>query len=351
MPALVLDRAPLPTDASIRNFQQGKVGYVANVVEQALLLLEDMADLRSLRKYEVFLSLKRDLALVSLLTTFLSFYHSTNLFYTCTYTLLILLLHFFFLKAVQAAHRAEEIVISSHKAMKEEEGRSVVTVKALELAKKKSQDLNAKLVEVDRDKKRAETALDEVERQVKAQCKQVRQVEDKLSAARSQIKVLTKKLKEAEKAKEQDRYNVGVVEIEEALRAEVSEVYRFYHLQVWNEALNQAGVESSSTLKRAENVYYPLAIHASSSLGSKANSISKEANEGKESSAKALPTANISPEAAEQSEDAKKVADTTKEVAYNAYLPPSAPQGERGFLQHGDCAGNSPHTIQGIPQR
>ncbi|XP_030936423.1 tropomyosin alpha-3 chain-like [Quercus lobata] len=195
MPALVLDRAPLPTDASIRNFQQGKVGYVANVVEQALLLLEDMADLRSLRKYEVFLSLKRDLAL-----------------------------------AVQAAHRAEEIVISSHKAMKEEEGRSVVTVKALELAKKKSQDLNAKLVEVDRDKKRAETALDEVERQVKAQCKQLRQVEDKLSAARSQIKVLTKKLKEAEKAKEQDRYDVGVAEIEEALRAEVSEVYRFYHL-------------------------------------------------------------------------------------------------------------------------
>ena len=49
--------------------------------------------------------------------------------------------------------------------MKEEEGRSVVIVKALELAKKKSQDLNAKLVEVDRDKKRAETALDEVERQ------------------------------------------------------------------------------------------------------------------------------------------------------------------------------------------
>ena len=85
--------------------------------------------------------------------------------------------------------------------MKEEEGRSVVIVKALELAKKKSQDLNAKLVEVDRDKKRAETALDEVERQVEAQCKQLRQVEDKLSAGRSQIKVLTKKLEEAEKAK------------------------------------------------------------------------------------------------------------------------------------------------------
>ena len=58
-------------DASIKNLQQGKADYVADVVEQALLPPEDMADLRSLRKHKVFLSLKRDLALVSLLTTFL----------------------------------------------------------------------------------------------------------------------------------------------------------------------------------------------------------------------------------------------------------------------------------------
>ena len=71
MPALVPDGAPLPVNASIINFQQGKADYVADAVEQALLLPEDMADLRSLRKHKVFLSLKRDLALVSLLTTFL----------------------------------------------------------------------------------------------------------------------------------------------------------------------------------------------------------------------------------------------------------------------------------------
>jgi len=66
---LVLDGAPLPVNALIRNFQQGRARYVANAVEQALLLLENMADLRSMRKHEVFLSLKRDLALVSSLTT------------------------------------------------------------------------------------------------------------------------------------------------------------------------------------------------------------------------------------------------------------------------------------------
>ena len=67
---MVLDGAPLPTDASIRDFQQ-RAGYVADAVEQALLLPRDMVDLRTMRKHEVFLTLKRDLDLVSPLTTFL----------------------------------------------------------------------------------------------------------------------------------------------------------------------------------------------------------------------------------------------------------------------------------------
>ena len=41
------------------------VGYVTNTIEQSLLLLNDMADLRSIRQYEVFLKLKRDLAMLS----------------------------------------------------------------------------------------------------------------------------------------------------------------------------------------------------------------------------------------------------------------------------------------------
>ena len=205
MPALVLDSAPLPMDASIINFQQRKAGYVVDTVEQALLLPEDMADLRSLRKHEVFLSLKRDLAMVSLLPTLLFFYHSNKFFFFLFFVLIFrafIYLFFFFLKAVQAVHRAEEIVISSHKMMKEEKGRCTVAVKTFELAEKKSQDLIAKLVEANRDKKSAEAALDVVERHAKAQRKQLRQAEDDLSAARSQIKILTKKLEEAEKAKE-----------------------------------------------------------------------------------------------------------------------------------------------------
>ena len=43
-----------------------------------------------------------------------------------------------FYKAIQAAHRTEEIVISFHKSMKEEESRCVAVVKAFELVEKKS---------------------------------------------------------------------------------------------------------------------------------------------------------------------------------------------------------------------
>ena len=67
----MLDGAPLPADASVKNFQQGKAGYVADTMEQVLLLPKDMADLKSIGKHEVFLSLKRDFALVSPPTNFL----------------------------------------------------------------------------------------------------------------------------------------------------------------------------------------------------------------------------------------------------------------------------------------
>ena len=60
---VVLDGAPLHADSSICNFDNGRVGYVANSVEQALLP-RDMVELRNLKKHEMFLSLKRDLALV-----------------------------------------------------------------------------------------------------------------------------------------------------------------------------------------------------------------------------------------------------------------------------------------------
>ena len=60
----MLNGEPLLASASIRDFQGGTAGYVADAVEQALLLPEDMAELRGMRRHEVFLSFKRYLAMV-----------------------------------------------------------------------------------------------------------------------------------------------------------------------------------------------------------------------------------------------------------------------------------------------
>ena len=71
-PRMELDGTALPSDASIRGFQQGTVEYVTDAVEQSLLLPKDMIDLRSMRQHKVFLDLKRDLAMVSLFSSLLS---------------------------------------------------------------------------------------------------------------------------------------------------------------------------------------------------------------------------------------------------------------------------------------
>ena len=190
-------------------------------------------------------------------------------------------------------------------------------MKAFELKEKKTQELNTKLTKAEWYKRSAETALNGAERQVEVQRKQLRQAKNKLSTAKNQIKVLTKKL-EAKKAKdqaEQDEYEARVAETEEALRTEVSKVYRYYYLQVWNKALNQVRVKASFSLKRAESVYYPLAICVSSSFDLKADTASKEADISMENPAKVLPSSVSPSKEVEQPEVFGKETSTIGEVA------------------------------------
>ena len=119
---------------------------------------------------------------------------------------------------------------------------------------------------------------------------------------------------------------MGVAGIKKALRVEVSEVCRNYYLQVWNEALNQAGFKAFSVLKRAESVCYPPAIHAPSFASSKAETTSEVAELGKDSPAKVLVSSNSPFEEAHQPRVAKKEANTTKGVTPDAIKPLIVPQ-------------------------
>ena len=67
-PKLKVDGVPIAWDSSITHYHGGHVGHVAEVLEQPLLLPKDKEAYKNFGQHELFLSLKRDLAMVSGLT-------------------------------------------------------------------------------------------------------------------------------------------------------------------------------------------------------------------------------------------------------------------------------------------
>ena len=64
-PVLEVDGAPISMDASLRHFCDGHAGRMADNLLQPLLLPTDLATYRSFDHPDLFLSIKRDLAMVS----------------------------------------------------------------------------------------------------------------------------------------------------------------------------------------------------------------------------------------------------------------------------------------------
>ena len=130
--------------------------------------------------------------------------------------------------------------------------------------------------------------------------------------------------KQAERARnqaEQDGYDAGVIEIEEALRVEVPGVYKTYCSQTWYKALNQARVEASSMLRKVENVYYPLAIRRSIPIGSRTDAEPEREEVSKDSTTNVTTSfAHLSKEA-EQPRATEKEKNVNQRVALNAMKP------------------------------
>ena len=64
-PKLEVDDVPIACDTSIIHYHGGHVVHVAEALEQPLLLPKDMEAYKHFNQQELFLSLKRDLAMVS----------------------------------------------------------------------------------------------------------------------------------------------------------------------------------------------------------------------------------------------------------------------------------------------
>ena len=86
-PVLEVDVTPIAYDATLKHYRRGHAGLVAEALEQPLLLQQDMEAYRTFNYLELFLSLKRDLAMVSdsihyssfIFPYFLAFYSKSDI--------------------------------------------------------------------------------------------------------------------------------------------------------------------------------------------------------------------------------------------------------------------------------
>ena len=203
----------------------------------------------------------------------------------CIYFVVVFFLFFFFCKqAVQSTFRMEEIYYSAAQQLDDERRRRVSAVQTLTIAEKGNADLKEKLKTEEQQRKSVEAALKGAETQAESQRKLANDINGQLVTTKEQMAALRQQLEEAIKLKdlvekarlqaeedkikaekerdeaEQHGYDVGVAETEDALRAEVPAVCRAYCTQTWEEALNQAGIDVSSKLRKPENIVFPLAL-------------------------------------------------------------------------------------------
>ncbi|XP_030939727.1 uncharacterized protein LOC115964585 [Quercus lobata] len=200
VPAPMLHEEPFMGNASLKDFRGGEGTYVVYSLERSLLLPTDMAELGNLRRQEVFLSIKRYLGM-----------------------------------AVQATFRLEEdakeqsrfleLKCDKHLDATRTLKNSKADLSKLKIAKEQITDLKKKLAEAEGAKNVAEWARDEALR-AKAEAE----------FARTEVESSKEKV-------EEEAYDLGVVETQATLKAQVPGV---------------------------ENVYYPLAIRETAPANSEA---------------------------------------------------------------------------------
>ena len=166
----------------------------------------------------------------------------------------------------------------------DERKQRVAAVQILTIAENSNTDLRKKLTVEQQARKSTDVALKGAEKQAESQRKLTNKAKEQLATSNEQVAALKQQLEEAKKLKDQAEkarmqakedkakaekqrdeakqhdYDVGVAETEDTLRAVVPAVCRAYCIQTWEEALNQAGIDASSVLRKPENIVFPLAL-------------------------------------------------------------------------------------------
>ena len=154
--------------------------------------------------------------------------------------------------ALRERDNASAGLASAQKQAKDQTKRLLEAEDQLRIAKELIEDLNKRLVAAEHDKGVAKYAR------------------DKAIKAKREVEFARNKVEAAKEMAEDDGYNAGVAETQAILKAQIPRVCRLYCSQVWEEALKRAGVNASSDLWKAENIFYPTAIREATPTSSTA---------------------------------------------------------------------------------
>ena len=95
---------------------------------------------------------------------------------------------------------------------------------------------------------------------LKPQLEEANKLKDLAKKAKFQAEEYKVKAEKERDEAEQHGYDVSVSETKDALRAKVPAVCRAYCVQTWEKALNQAGIEALSELRKPESIIFPSAL-------------------------------------------------------------------------------------------
>ena len=95
---------------------------------------------------------------------------------------------------------------------------------------------------------------------MKKQLEEAQRLRDQVEKARAEAEKAKAKAEKERDELEQYSYDVDMAKTEDALRAEVLAVCRANCTQTWEEALNRAGIDASSELRKLENIIFPPAL-------------------------------------------------------------------------------------------
>nr|XP_023912825.1 GRB10-interacting GYF protein 2-like [Quercus suber] len=233
-PRLELDGVPFSWETSVKNYDGGRAGLIAEALEQPLLLPRDMESYRRFSQYDLFMSLKKDLAMV-----FVAEEWNRKAY----------------VEAQAEAHARSE------------------AERALGSLKDEVSQISDQLKGVTHERDSFHAGLRNDETQAEAQHKLLNEAQRNLATEKELVKEFRAKLlkakeaakearrdvqlaKEATEAEKKASYQLGVETTEKGLTEQFASVARDYCDMTWGKALDAAGVPANSELRLPENIFY-----------------------------------------------------------------------------------------------